>query len=422
MTRRAIAVVMLAAGVLAPAAVGADEPVIASAGDKGFGLRSADGTFEFRLRGLLQVDARFFADDAQAFNDTFVLRRLEPSFEFTLGKLAYVKLQPQFAGDAATTSDVFGELRFTPAATLRFGKFKTPLALEYLQSSSALAFVERGLPTEAGAGRDFGVQLHGALPAGVSYAIAWLNGAPDGRDAANSDTDNHKEVAARVFIEPLPGLGLGLAATRGTKVGVIASSASATTATFNNTLPRYRSPGQNTIFTYLGSTTAPTAANTVIAAGTHTRLSPQLTLYRGPFGLLAEHLSSEQDVSINGVAQTFEHTAWQAAASWVLTGEDASYKGIKPAAPYAGGAAGWGAFELALRHGVLDVDDGVFPAYADPTASVSEATSTGVALHWHLDANVRTSLDYEATGFEGGAAGGNRRDEKALFARLQVAF
>ena len=407
----------------------ADEPAAASAGDKGFALRSADGAFEFRLKGLLQFDARFFADDAQAFNDTFVLRRLEPSFEFTLGKLAYVKLQPQFAGDAATTSDVFGELRFAPAATLRFGKFKTPLALEYLQASSALAFVERGLPTEAGAGRDFGVQLHGALPAGASYAIAWLNGAPDGRDAAGSDTDNHKEVAARVFLEPfkggegpLRGLGFGLAATRGTKLGAIAASAAATTATFNNTLPRYRSPAQNTIFTYLGSTAAPTAANTVVAAGTHARLSPQLTFYRGPFGLLAEQLSSEQEVSIGGVARTFEHTAWQAAASWVLTGEDASYKGIRPAAPYAAGAPGWGAFEVALRRGVLDVDDGVFPAYADPAASVSEATSTGVAVHWHLDANVRASLDYESTGFEGGAAGGDRRDEKALLARLQVAF
>jgi phosphate-selective porin OprO/OprP len=421
MTQRLIAA-LLATTLLAPAAVRADEPVTASAGDKGFGLRSADGAFEFRLKGLLQFDARFFADDAQAFNDTFVLRRLEPSFEFTLGTRAYVKLQPQFAGDAATTSDVFGELRFAPAATLRFGKFKTPLALEYLQASSALSFVERGLPTEVGAGRDFGVQLHGALPPGVSYAIAWLNGAPDGRDAANSDTDNHKEVAARVFFEPLPGLGLGVAATRGTKLGAIASTPAATTATFNNTLPRYRSPGQNTLFTYLGSTTAPTAANTVIAAGTHTRLSPQLTFYRGPFGLLAEHLSSEQEVSINGVAETFEHVAWQAAASWVLTGEDASYKGIRPAAPYASGAPGWGAFEVALRHGVLDVDDAAFPAYADPAVSVSEATTTGVALHWHLDANVRASLDYEATGFEGGAAAGDRRDEKVLFARLQVAF
>jgi phosphate-selective porin len=193
MTIRAIAVVMLAASVLAPFVARADDTVSVSSGEKGFGFRNADGSFEFRLKGLLQTDVRFF--DASVANDTFVLRRLEPAFELTLGTLAYFKLQPQFAGDTATASDVFGELRFTPAATLRFGKFKTPLALEYLQSSSALAFIERGLPTEVGAGRDFGVQLQGELPGGTSYAIAWLNGAPDGRDAAGSDTDDRKEVA-----------------------------------------------------------------------------------------------------------------------------------------------------------------------------------------------------------------------------------
>lgn len=427
MTYRTIAMLLVATTLLAPGIARADETVTVSAGDKGFGFKNDDGSFEFRLKGLLQTDMRFF--DAGVANDTFVLRRLEPSFELTLGKLAFFKLQPQFAGDATTSSDVFGELRFAPAATLRFGKFKTPLALEYLQSSSALAFIERGLPAEVGAGRDLGVQLQGELPGGTSYALAWVNGAPDGRDAAASDTDDKKEVAARVFFEPfkggegaLRGLGFGLAATQGTKLGAI-GSATATTATFNNTLPRYRSPGQNTIFTYLGSTTAPTVANTVIAAGEHARLSPQLTFYRGPFGLLAEHVSSQQEVSINGVADTFEHTAWQVAASWVLTGEAASYKDIKPAAPYASGAPGWGAWEVALRHGTLDIDDDVFPAYADPAASVSEVTTTGIAVHWRLTGNVRISLDHAATTFDGGAAGGaDRDDEKTLFGRVQLTF
>lgn len=408
----------------------AQAPVV-GAGDKGFTVRSADGAFELKIRGLLQADARFYADDEQAFNDTFLLRRMEPSFEMTLGKLAYVKLQPQFAGDTATTSDVFGELRFHPAVTLRAGKAKTPLGLEYLQSSSATMFAERGLPTELGAGRDFGVQLLGEVLAGrVAYAVAWSNGAPDGRDAASTDTDSHKDVAARLFFEPfrngegfLRGLGFGIAATRGTKVGAIGSSSSATAATYNNTLPRYRSPGQSTVFSYLiPSTGTPALADTVLAAGDHTRLSPQLYYSGGPVGLLAEHMSSEQEVSINGVADTFEHTAWQVAASVLLTGEDASYKGVRPDAPYAAGAPGWGAFEVALRYGVLDIDDDVFPAYADPARSVSEAANTGAALNWYLTANVRVSLDWQRTTYEGGAAAGDRDDEKALFARAQIAY
>ena len=129
---------------------------------------------------------------------------------------------------------MFGELRFAPATTLRFGKFKTPLALEYLQSSSALALVERGLPAEVGAGRDFGVQLHGQTSGGaVSYAIAWVNGAPDGRDAGSSDTDSHKELAARLFFEPVRNLGFGVAATTGRKAGT--SSRQLTNASATNT-------------------------------------------------------------------------------------------------------------------------------------------------------------------------------------------
>jgi phosphate-selective porin OprO/OprP len=400
-----------------------------SAGEKGFGFRSADGSFDFRFRGLLQTDARFFGGDEGTLNSTFLLRRVEPSFELALGKLAFFKLQPQFAGDGVTTSDLYGELRFDPAVNLRFGKFKTPLGLEYMQGSGGVVFVERGLPTEAGAGRDIGVQLLGQVFAGTtSWALSYGNGTADGRDSTATDTDDHKEVAARLFLEPfrnepgfLRGLGFGIGLTRGTKRGAIGSPA-ATTAAFNNTLPRYRSPGQNTIFTYLGSTTAPTAANTVVAAGGHQRLSPQLYFYRGGFGLLAEQMSSEQAVSINGVADTFEHTAWQLAASYALTGEEASYKGIKPNAPYAAGGAGWGAFELTVRTGVLDIDDGVFPAYANPAASVSEAETGGVALNWYLNGNARISLDYENTAFEGGAAAGDRLDEKVLFTRLQVSF
>jgi len=409
----------------------AREAAAANAGEKGFGLRSADGTFEFKFRGLVQFDGRFFADDEQGLNDTWLLRRVEPTFELTVGKLGYMKIQPQFAGDAAGTSDVYGELRFDPAATLRFGKFKAPFGLENLQGAGALAFLERGYPTETGAGRDLGLQLQGELFAGTtSYALAWINGSPDGRDAASSDSDNKKELAARLFVEPfrntpglLRGLGVGIAATQGSKAGAVASSLGTTTATFNNTLPRYRSPGQNTIFSYLIPTSGtPTAADTVVAAGDHTRLSPQLYFYGGRFGLLAEQVSTEQDVSINNVADTFEHRAWQAVASFVVTGEDASYKGVRPGAPYAVGGPGWGAFEIALRHGVLDIDDDVFPAYADPTKSVSEAATTGVALNWYLSTNLRASLDYEATRFDGGAATGDRLDEKALLARLQLSF
>lgn len=410
----------------------AAESAPVSASDKGFGFRNADGSFEFRLKGLFQLDGRFFADAEQALTDTWLLRRVEPTFEFTLGQLAFFKLQPQFAGDAASTADVYGELRFHPAAGLRFGKFKTPLGLEYLQASAPLMLAERGYPTEVGAGRDLGLQLQGDLFGGTTnYAIAYLNGAADGRDAVSTDTDNRKEAAARVFVEPfrnsagpLKGLGVGVGATRGKKAGAL-GTLGATTAAYNNTLPRYRSPGQNTIFAYrIVTTGTPTAADTAFAAGDHVRLSPQLYYYVGGFGLIAEHMSSEQDVSFNGAVATYEHEAWQVQASYLLTGEAASFKGSKPAAPYTVGGPGWGAFEVALRHGVLDPDDAAFTdGAADPDKSVTEATTNAMALSWYPTVNTRVVLDYSKTTFDGGAAAGaDRADEKALSTRLQLSF
>jgi phosphate-selective porin OprO/OprP len=412
---------------LAPLVAPAQPETAASAGEKGFGLKSADGNFEFRLRGLLQADSRHLIDDPAAAraSDTFLLRRMEPSFEFTLGRLAYLKLQPQFAGDSVSTSDVFADLRFSKAVVLRAGKFKEPLVLEYLQGSGALTFMERGFPSELGAGRDFGVQLHGELLSGtVAYALGRFNGAPDGRDAVSSDTDDRKEHAARLFFEPfrnddsvLRGLGFGVAGSSGTKLGA------ATTATFNNTLPRYRSPGQATVFSYR-SNSSPTLANTVIAAGDHARLTPQVYFYGGSFGLLAEQIRSEQDVSLNGVAQTLAHDAWQAVASWVLTGESTGYRGVaSPASPYVPDGGGWGAFELGVRYGELDIDNAAFPVYADPADSVSAARSAGLVASWYLTGNVRLMLDYTSTEFTGGATGGADRDrEQALFTRLQLSF
>ncbi len=60
------------------AATKAKSSVSASASDKGFGLKSADGSFDLKIRLLAQADGRFSLDPEPAFNDTFLMRRLRP--------------------------------------------------------------------------------------------------------------------------------------------------------------------------------------------------------------------------------------------------------------------------------------------------------------------------------------------------------
>jgi phosphate-selective porin OprO and OprP len=131
---------------------------------------------------------------------------------------------------------------------------------------------------------------------------------------------------------------------------------------------------------------------------------------------------SRQEVALAGAVDELEHEAFQGVLSYVLTGGSASYKGVRPTAPFVPGEGG-GAFEVALRYGTLDVDDAAFPVYADPDESVSELSDVGIALNWYLTPNARLSASHDRTTFEGGAAGGgDRDDEKAFFTRIQLSF
>lgn len=387
-------------------------PVV-SVSDKGASLKSADGDYEFKLRGLVQGDGRFFFDDDSVpQNDTFLFRRIRPTIEGSLGKLVSFRLTPEFAGDSATIVDAYVDVKFDPAYTLRVGKVKGPIGLERLQSGGAIPLIERSFPTELAPNRDIGVQLQGEVAdARVSYVAGVYNGAPDGRDAATTNPDDEFEYAGRVFFEPFKndatawsGLGFGIAGSIGDKRG-----------TGTNFLPRYRTQGQAQFFNYRAA---------VAADGEHSRISPQAYLYSGRLGLLAEYIVSRQELVVGATRAELENKAWQATAGYVLTGEDASYRGVvKPSSPFDPGKGGWGAWEVVARYGVLDVDDAAFPLFADPSVAASKATSWTLGLNWYLNSNLKLVVNYLDTTFDGGAAAGaDREDEKAIFTRLQVAF
>lgn len=422
------------------AAKAKDTPTV-SAGDKGFSIKKGD--YSIKFSALAHFDYRtFLSDDPVAggatakLQDGFLARRIRPTISGDLGKLVSFRFTPEFAGSSGlgdiggsgnTIVDAYADLKFAPYASLRVGKQKGPVGIERLQSGGSLPFIERGLTTELVPNRDIGVTLFGEVAKGtVNYAVGVFNGTADGRDVSASD-DSRKELGGRVFFapfkndfSPLAGLGFGIAATYGDK-----HSADGNAANANNTLPRYRSYGQQQFFGYNAG---------VVAEGKHTRLAPQLSFFNGGFGLVADYVSSAQTVAATAAttARTakIRNDAYSATATYVLTGEDASYSGINPANPFVLGSPGWGAFELALRHGKLDVDDKVFSAtnntgvvLANAATSASEATNYGVGVNWYLNRNLKLSADYNQTAFKGGAAAGADRDtERAVFTRVQFSY
>lgn len=381
-------------------------------GKKGFSITSPDKNYQFRFRGNAQIDGRYFANDENnTGKDEFLARRLRPMIEGTIDDFDF-KLMPDFAGGQLRLLEAYVDYKASDAIKLRFGKFKPPIGLERLQSQTNLLFIERGLANNLAPSRDFGIQLHGNLiPQTLEYQIGVFNGGAD-LAADDSDVDDKKDIAARIFANPfsqsdsvaLRGLGIGVGSSIGDREGDATSTI----------LGDYRSGGQQRMFRYTSG---------AFANGTHLRVYPQANYYYGPFGSMAEYAISNQEVEKAGSRAKLQHKAWNVSASYVLTGEDASFSGVIPAENFSLEEGGIGAWEIATRLGNIEFDKDSFPIFASATDSVREATAAGFGVNWYLNPNVKWQANYEITKFDGGAAGGqDRPKEHAIFTRVQYQF
>ena len=406
----------------------ASSVAVVKASSRGFSISSADSKNQVKLRGVLHVDGRALtSDDPGDVTDTWQATRVRPIVEGTLGGIFDFRFTPDFGQGRTVIQDAYVVGRFAASFQVTAGKFKSPVGLERLQSASDIRFVARGFPTNLAPNRDLGLQVGGNLLGDrLSYAVAWLNGSNDGASSetfSDSDPNSDKEWAGRLFAHPfaasdsfaLRGLGLGIAATYTNQAGTAAQTL----------LPTYRTPGQSTFFRYR------TGATPTLASGERTRTAPQFYYYVGSLGLLGEYTRVSQDVArttTTGMREaSLDTTAWQLAVSWLLTGEEATFRGFEPNSAFSLDSDTWGAFELVARYHVLDPDDDAFTggadSFADPNVSARKASAWGLGLDWYLNDNLKWVLNYERTSFEGGDAGGaDREGEQAILTRFAVAF
>lgn len=406
-------------------------------GADGFGLSSADGAFAVQLKGVLQVDSRsFFEDSGIKGNDGILLRRARPVLQGTLFRDFDFLFVPDFGGTGSPQIfDAYLNYRYNPALQLQAGKFKSPIGLEQLQADVDILFNERALPTDLVPNRDLGFELHGDLFGGVaSYAAGIFNGVGDARNSSNFDFEDNKAFEGRVFFQPfkksstpvLQNLGFGVAGSYESMQGTNVTGLPGVTG---GTLAGFTTDGQQQFFAY-----NPASNAVVVADGEHWRLSPQGYYYYGPFGLMGEYVISDQRVS-RTVTRPFtsarlDNRAWQVTASWVLTGEDAVYKGrVVPRCPFNPAQGNRGAFQLVSRYEELDVDDAAFPLFADPNTSAHSAKAWSVGLNWYLNRNLVFKTSFSKSIFSGGGGSGSsapaavtRTDENVLFTRIQLSF
>jgi len=379
------------------------------AGPNGFRLVSPDEAFELRLRGDLYADLRTLpGTEAPVGAERFFLRRVRPRFQGTLYERFAFGLRPDFGIGGPEIDDAYVEARFAPAVRLRMGRFKVPIGLENLQSTSGLTHVERGFPTALVPGRDVGAMLSGdVLGDRLQYALGLFNGAP-GSTEPGADVDDAKEGALRLFATPfagtgrvLDGLGVGIAGSLGRVEGTSTTAA----------LPEFGTTGRQSFFEY-----QPDA----VADGARRRFAPQARLYAGPVELLAEYTVLTQDVRRGAAEADLTHRAWQISGAVVMTGEEASEGAVVPRRPF-GREAGPGAVEVGARVHGLSLDDETAPQFAAPSEA-NDALAWGVTLSWYPNPIVRMMVGYERTAFDRKGQGPNPDAEHLLLARMQFSF
>jgi phosphate-selective porin OprO and OprP len=437
---RALAASKPAAGVgayaapvpLAAAAAATAAAAIPAAGGVGSeGFTFTDGLNQLRLRGNLAVDGRWYSDKVTPESaDTWLLRRARPDIQGTFARIYDFRLMPDFGNGKTIVMDAWVSGRFQPWFTLQAGKFKAPVGLERQQYEQFNRFLEVGLPSALFPYRDLGLQASGEVLLGaLTYAFGVFDGVTDGNstDANPSpdvgSNDGRKEYEGRLFARPftasaitgLRGLGFGIGGTWGNEAGTPAATL----------LSVYRTPGQQTFFTFR------TGDSATYADGRRYRLTPQFYYYAGSLGVLGEYARESEEVTRQvdptlSRSARLSNSAWQLAVSWFLTGERASYNGFVPVSPFEAGKPGWGSWELVARWHELRVDEAAFAggaaSFADPTAAARAARAIGVGVNWYLNQKVKWMFDYERTRFDGGAKTGDRPDENALLTRFNLVF
>jgi phosphate-selective porin OprO/OprP len=357
----------------------------------GFRLRSADGAFELRIRGMIQADAAVMIDDDEI-NEAFAAEaaaagdgekpdKLQSGVEFRRTRLAlegriYEKMEFEitydFSDSEVEAKDVFLAFLEVPLlGTVRIGHQHEPFS-RVQGSSGNRPFMEEGLQDSLAPDRNTGVRfIRGlrdermVLSAGAYY---------DTDDTGASVEENAYDLAARVCGLPWEDRESGRLLHLGAAY-------------------LYRRPPDDA-FDFGARPDAHLAETLIgrsdIPADAGHFSNGEAALVAGPLTAFGEYIQADVDIAAGSNARL---DGYSVAAAWLLTGETRGYDreegklgGVKPRRNFRDGAGGWGAWEILARVSGLDLNDGAVREgrMIDYTAG----------LNWYLNPNVKWMFKY----------------------------
>jgi phosphate-selective porin OprO/OprP len=380
-------------------------PPVVAGWNEGFFIQTANGDNRLQIGLVVQADGRFALDDPLPITNTFVMRKVRPTFTGRVGKFIDFKVMPELAGSVVLLDGYF-DIRFSPKLRLRSGKDKTPVGYELLLGDAYLIFPERSVVSLLVPNRDVGFQALGDLAGGkLIYAGGIFNGNPPDGTSAITDVDNNngKDLAGRVVWMPFR-----TAQTPGNTLNNFGFHLGGSTGTQSGALPSYKTSAGQTYFSFAATTTAD---------GRRNRVTPAVFLYVKSFGGFAEYARTTQDILTAGVPRTVTNQAWGVTASYVLTGEAASDRGVRPNAPFDPSAGTWGAVQVAARYAEITLDDDLFTSGIAAATASQKAQQMTLATNWFLNNYVKIYATYERFTFSG-----LRANENLILFRAQLAF
>jgi phosphate-selective porin OprO/OprP len=406
---------------------------------------SADnGNFKLALRSVVQFDAADYSvSPLRADNDLNSgtnFRRARLGVDGSAFKDWNFAIWGEFGGTGGESAglnqayiEYAGLKPFGPGVTvrLRAGAWATPAGIDDATSNTEELFLERGAVEEMMRGLDAGDGRtgFGLLAAGNRW---YVSGVFTGKVVGVPSTQVYGQqegYLTRAAFNPLHGKDYDVH-VGGSIQGVIKPADLAAGSTVNETValgerPELRVDGTRLVNTGNITASALTAYGAELGGS-----------FRNFFATGEWYRINVDRTAVGAKASPFDpsFSGWFVQGAWTLTGErhewssaNGGFNGIRPSRPFDPKKNAWGAWELAARYSVLDLNDHAGSAgNVAPIGGVrgGEQKITTVGLNWYPNRVLRFLLDYQWDDIDRLNASGAQVGEKvqAVSFRSQFAF
>ena len=356
-------------------------------------VESADGRFSLRLGGRLHADmARIGGDNLPSAETGEALRRARLSLSGSAFGDWRFRYEQDFAADQdGQIKDAWIGYQWADRVRIRAGNLQAPVSLEELTSSNATTFMERALPNALAPGYYLGLQTE-TWGDDWTAALGLFEGRARGRE---EDVDQGWGIAGRAVYAPVDRDGRRLHA---------GLSFEYREPPGNDRLAVSSLPEINLTDRRLVSTGTLNDVDDLLTAGI------ELAGIWGPWSLQGEYLrtqvhrSPREDVAFQG---------WYLQGSWFVAGGRRAYDARSGAFAPVRPTGRWGAWEVAARYSVLDLEDG--------RISGGEERNWTLGLNWYINRNTRLMVNWVEARADPNRDG-DGEDLRAIESRIQFFF